>query len=141
MNVKRWGWFLLAAVLLTGCSSEPAATSSQLLAAPPSAKTADQPTADLATAATTSPMGFLRPTPEQEVTLAAALVAIDPRLDNADRYIRRSVDQCDYVRKGEITGDALVASTLERFSGGSIPDLSTAQAQQILETIVATFCH
>lgn len=86
-------------------------------------------------------MGFLRPTPEQEIALAAALVAIDPRLDNADRYIRRSVDQCDYVRRGEITGDALVASTLERFSGGSIPDLSTAQAQQILETIVTTFCH
>jgi hypothetical protein len=86
-------------------------------------------------------MGFLRPTPEQAATLAAALVAIEPRMDNADRYVGRAVDQCDYVRKGEITGPALVASTKERFGGGSIPDLTDAQAAQILDAVVTTFCH
>jgi hypothetical protein len=85
-------------------------------------------------------MGFLRPTPEQATALAAALVVIDPRMDNADRYVGRAVDQCDKVRDGEVTGAALVAQTKERFGGGSIPDLIDAQAAQILDAVVTTFC-
>jgi len=75
-------------------------------------------------AATTSPMGLLRPTPAQEQEMAAALLVIDARMDNLDRYVGRTVDTCVDIRQGEITGDALVARVQQRFSGGTMPDFT-----------------
>lgn len=95
----------------------------------------------VATAATSSPMGFLRPTPDQEQQMAAALLVIDPRMTNADRYVGRTVDTCDDIRNGEITGDALVARIQQRFSGGTMPDFSPEQAQQVIDSVVQVWCH
>lgn len=73
--------------------------------------------------------------------MAAALLVIDPRMTNADRYIRRTVDTCDDIRGGEITGEALVARIQQRFSGGTMPDFSPEQAQKVIDAVVQVWCH
>lgn len=137
---------VVTALLLAGCASQsqPAAvTTVSASTSETSAEPTEEPVAtqSAATAATTSPMGILRPTPEQEQQMAAALLLIDPRMTNADRYVRRTVDTCDDVRNGEITGDALVARIQERFAGGTMPDFSADQAQQVIDATVQVWCH
>ena len=91
---------------------------------------------------TTIPQRSPQPSATQMTALAAALVAIDPRMSDADRYLQRSLDQCEDLRRPEITdGATLVASARERFGDDSLPDLSGAQLQQILDAVVTTFCH
>lgn len=145
----RVGVTVLAVLFVTGCgaSTPSAATSGSTPDAAVStvaeaATGAEQATSEPeATAATTSPMGFLRPTPEQEQQMAAALLVIDPRMTNADRYVGRTVDTCDDIRRGQITGDALVARIQQRFSGGTMPDFSPDQAQQVIDAVVQVWCH
>lgn len=143
----RAGVTVLAVLFVAGCgaSTPPATTSgstSQAEVSTTSEAVMEPATSEpLATAATTSPMGFLRPTPDQEQQMAAALLVIDPRMTNADRYVRRTVDTCDDIRNGEITGDALVARIQQRFSGGTMPDFSPEQAQQVIDSVVRVWCH
>lgn len=145
----RVGVTVLAVLFVAGCgSSTPSATTSgstseaAVSTASEAAAVTEPATSETAaTAPTTSPMGFLRPTLEQEQQMAAALLVIDPRMTNADRYVGRTVDTCDDIRNGEITGDALVARVQQRFSGGTMPDFSPEQAQQVIDSVVQVWCH
>ena len=140
---------VLAVLIVAGCgASTPSATTSvstpdaSVSTASGGATSTEPATSEsVATAATTSPMGILRPTPEQEQQRAAALLVIDPRMTNADRYVRRTVDTCNDIRGQEITGDALVARIQQRFSGGTMPDFSPEQAQMVIGTVVQVWCH
>lgn len=62
-------------------------------------------------------------------------------MTKVDRYVRRTVDTCDDVRTGEITGDALVARMQERLAGGNIPEFSADQAQQVIDETVQSWYH
>lgn len=145
---SRVGVSVLAVLVVAGCAaSNPSATTSgstpEAVASTTSRAATTEPAMSepVAPAATTSPLGILRPTPEQEQQMAAALLVIDPRMTNADRYVGRTVDTCDDVRNGEITGDALVARIQQRFSGGTMPDFSADQAQQVIDAVVQVWCH
>jgi hypothetical protein len=131
-----------ALLLAAGCASGGNASEVRTSAASAtiSAATVGPPTPG-PSVATTSPMGFLRPTAAQEQEMAAALLAVDARMTNAERYVGRTVDTCDDVLKGEITGDALVARVQQRFSGGTMPDFNADQAQQVIDETVRVWCH
>lgn len=70
-----------------------------------------------------------------------ARLVIDPRMTDADRYVRRIIDACDDARNGQITGDAPVARIQERFAGGPMPDFSADQAQRVIDATVQVWCH
>ena len=127
---RRYG-LILVVLLLAGCSSMPAAV--------PSRPWRSVSSSAAATVATTSDMGFLRPTTEQAQAQAAAFIAIDPRMDNVDRYLTRSIDQCSDIREKGLTGAALTAKGHARFEGGSMPDLTDAQVEQI-NAAISVWC-
>jgi hypothetical protein len=82
---------------------------------------------------TTSPLGILRPTPDQAATQAATFLLIDPRMTDADRYLDRSVNQCQEIRENGRTG--ALANTRRRFEGGTLPDMTDEQVQRIIDAI------
>lgn len=82
---------------------------------------------------------LLRPTPEQETTLLAALTAIDPALTvKKDRAVSRSVSVCDDIRKGK--DDAtVVKNAAYRYNGGDA-HVDEAKGARIVEAIKAAYC-
>ncbi|MFF7851911.1 hypothetical protein ACFZDF_30630 [Streptomyces sp. NPDC007910] len=103
--------------------------------------TDDKPTAQPSTptAAPTTSSAFLRPTPEQEKTLLAALTAIDPNLTvKEERAISRSVGVCDDIRKGKDQA-TVVKNAAYRYNGGTAT-VDEAKGARIVEAIKATYC-
>ncbi|MFF9854048.1 hypothetical protein [Streptomyces litmocidini] len=119
------------ALTLTACN-----TSDRPSASGKSSATAS--TVPAASAPTTS-SAFLRPTPEQETALVAALTAIDPALTTKpERAVSRSVGVCDDIRKGK--DDATVAKNAAyRYNGGTA-SVDEAKGALIAEAIKTTYC-
>ncbi|MFJ3537042.1 hypothetical protein ACIPQA_16415 [Streptomyces sp. NPDC090109] len=89
--------------------------------------------------APTTSSAFLRPTPEQEKTLLAALTKIDPNLTvKEERAISRSVGVCDDIRKGK--DDAtVVKNAAYRYNGGTA-SVDETKGAQIVEVIKTAYC-
>ncbi|WP_121710117.1 hypothetical protein [Streptomyces sp. E5N91] len=114
------------ALTLTACSSDDTSTTDKPQAAPAS------PTPSKSSA-------FLRPTPEQEKTLIAALTAIDPNLTvKESRAISRSVGVCDDIRKGKDEA-TVVKNAAFRYDGGTA-SVDEAKAAKIVQAIKDTYC-
>ncbi|MFJ8866728.1 hypothetical protein ACIRD6_13360 [Streptomyces sp. NPDC102473] len=117
---------LIAAGLLTtltACGTEPE----------PAAKAAPAEPAPATSSA------FLRPTPDQEKTLIAALAAIDPGLTvKEERAISRSVGVCDDIRTGK--DDAtVVKNAAYRYDGGNA-SVDDAKGAKIVQAIKDSYC-
>ncbi|MGW6583431.1 hypothetical protein ACWF76_29315 [Streptomyces globisporus] len=82
---------------------------------------------------------FLRPTPDQEKTLIAALTAIDPNLTTKEeRAISRSVGVCDDILKGK--DDATVINNAAyRYDGGTA-SVDKAKGAKIVQAIKDAYC-
>ncbi|MFD8471898.1 hypothetical protein ACFV2E_07540 [Streptomyces globisporus] len=82
---------------------------------------------------------FLRPTPDQEKTLIAALTAIDPNLTaKEERAISRSVGVCDDILKGK--DDAtVVKNAAYRYDGGTA-SVDEAKGAKIVQAIKDAYC-
>ncbi|MFC8583305.1 hypothetical protein ACFUGD_01830 [Streptomyces sp. NPDC057217] len=101
--------------------------------------TDDKPAAQPSAPAPTTSSAFLRPTPEQEKTLIAALTAIDPNLTvKEERAISRSVGVCDDIRKGKDQA-TVVKNAAYRYNGGTASADETKGAQ-IVEAIKTAYC-
>lgn len=123
---------LLLALTACGAADNPPAT-------PSSKGGAEAATTTPSTPAPTTSSAFLRPTPEQEAALIAALTAIDPALTvKPDRAVSRSVGVCDDIRKGK--DDATVAKNAAfRYDGGTA-SVDNAKGALIADAIRTTYC-
>lgn len=82
---------------------------------------------------------FLRPTPDQEKALIAALTAIDPNLTvKEERAISRSVGVCDDIRTGK--DDAtVVKNAAYRYDGGTA-SVDETKGAKIVQAIKDAYC-
>lgn len=116
------------ALTLTACSSSD--DSDQADAKPKTAPASPTPRKSSA---------FLRPTPEQETALIAALTAIDPNLTAKEsRAISRSVGVCDDIRKGKDEA-TVVKNAAFRYDGGTA-SVDEAKAAKIVQAVKDTYC-
>lgn len=84
---------------------------------------------------------FDRPTPAEKVDLLRALYKIDGRMaGHGERYVDRSVNTCQMLQDNKWPEPRNVATTVERFSGGTLDDFTPAQAKQVLKAVRSTFC-
>lgn len=115
------------ALTLTACSSSD------------DTSTADKPQAAPASPTPSKNSAFLRPTPEQETALIAALTAIDPNLTvKESRAISRSVGVCDDIRKGKDEA-TVVKNAAFRYDGGTA-SVDEAKAAKIVQAVKDTYC-
>lgn len=91
-----------------------------------------------------SAAGVLRPSAVQETALLAQLGAVNPifaQAKYADRYVGRAVDLCDYIRKNpDATPDMVRTRAIATFTGGTVPNISTEQGDQLVVATTSTFC-
>ena len=88
---------------------------------------------------TEAPVVFPSPNASQSATLLNALGAIEPGL-NRDRSIDRSRNSCKDIKDG-ISHAQVVSRTKYRFEGGTVPNLSDRQVEQIIVAITSSFCR
>lgn len=101
--------------------------------------TVDKAKAAAPTAEPSKSSVFLRPTPDQEKTLIAALTAIDPGLTvKEERAISRSVGVCDDMLKGK--DDATVAKNAALRYGGGDATVDEAKGARIAAAIKDAYC-
>lgn len=91
-----------------------------------------------------SSMGNLRPNQAQQEALTAQLGIVEPAFSEpkyVDRYIGRAVSACDYIRDNpDATADMIRTRTIASFTGGTVPNLSEEQGDQLVAAITGTFC-
>lgn len=91
-----------------------------------------------------SSMGTLRPNAVQEQALLAQLGAVDSNFAKAkyaDRYVGRAVNLCDYIRDNpDATPDMVRTRAIAEFTGGTVPNISTEQGDQLVVAVTGTFC-
>lgn len=91
-----------------------------------------------------SEMGTLRPNAVQEQALLAQLGAVDENFGKAkyaDRYVGRAVSLCDYIRDNpDATPDMVRTRAIAEFKGGTVPNISTEQGDQLVVATTSTFC-
>jgi hypothetical protein len=117
----------LTAVLVAGCAGSP------------KPETTTAPTAAASSAAAAPVSQIPKPDAAQAASLRVELGKINPLLDN-DKAVDNSRNQCSSILGGT-AADKLMAAAKARFSGGQVKSVSDAEAQQIIDVIMANgFC-
>ncbi|MFI0265570.1 hypothetical protein [Streptomyces luteogriseus] len=87
-----------------------------------------------------APSTYPSPNAAQTAKLITALGAIDKGLVvKEDRAVRRSENVCRDIKDGK-DAQGIKKNAELRFEGGNVPDLSDAQAGQIVDAVKASFC-